>query len=397
MARAADRAIDGTIMSVADSAANLAVYGKQRGGPRAAPATRSCGCWPWSARHPDRDRRRVPARLLRRDHLHAFAAAQPARRDAPAGRPELRRRLPGRADRGNQGGLPDPRPHRERRPQAPVLRGLPDGSWLSRFGGISVRVIDAEITVTTSAGRSRDGCRLITTLTDPARYPPATWQFSTTNAGKSRPPTSSSSPRSSAAASCAPAPRRHRAGDLRPPRHLPGPAHRHRRRRGHRSGHRPRPGQFHHRPGHRPRPGDPGRRRRRRHAHRPRRAGRPPRLAGEARQRPHGPEVRGAAEAGPFQQTGRPGRTSCLVADTGRDGGAGRWLLPRRQVSFPLRRLRPGRPVRRRRGPRPLPELRRLRRRRAPVVLRAPLARPRRRRRAVPGRDLARPKTQQIA
>ena len=34
-----------------------------------------------------------------------------------------------------------------------------------------VRVIDARITVTTSAGRAAGGCRLITTLTDQARYP----------------------------------------------------------------------------------------------------------------------------------------------------------------------------------------------------------------------------------
>jgi hypothetical protein len=56
-------------------------------------------------------------------------------------------------------------------PKLPVLHRLPDGSWLSRFGGVRVRVIDAEITVATSAGRSSDGCRLITTLTDAACYP----------------------------------------------------------------------------------------------------------------------------------------------------------------------------------------------------------------------------------
>ena len=39
-------------------------------------------------------------------------------------------------------------------PKLPVLRRLPDGSWLSRFGGVPVRVIDAQVTVTTSAGRS---------------------------------------------------------------------------------------------------------------------------------------------------------------------------------------------------------------------------------------------------
>jgi hypothetical protein len=56
-------------------------------------------------------------------------------------------------------------------PKLPVLRRLPDGSWLSRFGGVPVRVIDAEITIATSTGRSRDGCRLITTLLDATRYP----------------------------------------------------------------------------------------------------------------------------------------------------------------------------------------------------------------------------------
>ena len=42
-------------------------------------------------------------------------------------------------------------------PKFPVLRRLPDGSWLSRFGGVPVRVIDASWTVTTSAGRLFDG------------------------------------------------------------------------------------------------------------------------------------------------------------------------------------------------------------------------------------------------
>jgi hypothetical protein len=56
-------------------------------------------------------------------------------------------------------------------PALPVLSRCPDGSWLSRFGGIPVRVIDAEVTVTTNAGRAAGRCRLVTTLTDPARYP----------------------------------------------------------------------------------------------------------------------------------------------------------------------------------------------------------------------------------
>jgi hypothetical protein len=45
-------AVDGTVMTVADSTANLAVYSRQRGGPRAGPATRSCGCSPWSPAAP---------------------------------------------------------------------------------------------------------------------------------------------------------------------------------------------------------------------------------------------------------------------------------------------------------------------------------------------------------
>jgi hypothetical protein len=55
-------------------------------------------------------------------------------------------------------------------PKLPILQRLPDGSWLSRFGGVPVRVIDASWTVTTSGGRFTSDCRLITTLTDPARF-----------------------------------------------------------------------------------------------------------------------------------------------------------------------------------------------------------------------------------
>jgi hypothetical protein len=46
-----------------------------------------------------------------------------------------------------------------------VLCRLPDGSWQSRFG-VPVPVIDAEITIATSAGHYR----LITTLADHAGY-----------------------------------------------------------------------------------------------------------------------------------------------------------------------------------------------------------------------------------
>jgi hypothetical protein len=40
-------------------------------------------------------------------------------------------------------------------PKLPVLRRLPDSSWLSRLGGIPVRVVDAETTVTTSGDAPR--------------------------------------------------------------------------------------------------------------------------------------------------------------------------------------------------------------------------------------------------
>ena len=52
-----------------------------------------------------------------------------------------------------------------RRP--PVLAVLPDGSWLTRVGGLKLRVIDAAITVTGADGSSVTGTyRLFTTLTD---------------------------------------------------------------------------------------------------------------------------------------------------------------------------------------------------------------------------------------
>jgi hypothetical protein len=53
----------------------------------------------------------------------------------------------------------------------PVLRRLPDGSWLSRIGAVTVRVIDCEITLSTSRGRRTTAYRLVTTLTDPHRHP----------------------------------------------------------------------------------------------------------------------------------------------------------------------------------------------------------------------------------
>ncbi|HEX6686297.1 MAG TPA: IS4 family transposase [Candidatus Limnocylindrales bacterium] len=56
-------------------------------------------------------------------------------------------------------------------PKLPVLHRLGDGSWLSRFGGVQVRVIDAQIAIATTAGRHTGHYRWITTLLDYRRYP----------------------------------------------------------------------------------------------------------------------------------------------------------------------------------------------------------------------------------
>jgi hypothetical protein len=53
----------------------------------------------------------------------------------------------------------------------PVLARYRDGSYLSILGGVRVRVIEAAITIATSAGRHTGLYRLVTTLTDHHRYP----------------------------------------------------------------------------------------------------------------------------------------------------------------------------------------------------------------------------------
>jgi hypothetical protein len=165
-------AVDGTIMTVADSEANLAVYSKQRGGANGAsgyPMLRllalvSCGTrtvidavfGPVSAG----ETTCAPGLL---GSLHAgmvlladrnFGAGFLAAQIAGTGADFLIRV---RAGYGAPG--------------LPVLSRCPDGSWLSRFGGVPVRVIDAQATVTTSTGHAIAGYRLVTTLTEPARYP----------------------------------------------------------------------------------------------------------------------------------------------------------------------------------------------------------------------------------
>lgn len=58
-------------------------------------------------------------------------------------------------------------------PKLPMLRRLPDGSYRSIFGGQPVRVIDAEISITTTTGTVTGVYRLITTLLDADAYPAA--------------------------------------------------------------------------------------------------------------------------------------------------------------------------------------------------------------------------------
>ncbi|MGW1087363.1 IS4 family transposase [Streptomyces sp. NPDC002596] len=53
----------------------------------------------------------------------------------------------------------------------PVLARFDDGSYLSRFGSTEVRIIECEITITTSQGRQTGLYRLATNLLDHHRYP----------------------------------------------------------------------------------------------------------------------------------------------------------------------------------------------------------------------------------
>jgi hypothetical protein len=165
-------AVDGTVMTVADSAANLAVYAKQRGGRNGDsgyPMLRllalvSCGTRTVidAVYRPCSDGETTCARVLL-GSLRAgmllladrnFAAGFLAAQVTAAGADFLIR-----VRTGNSA------------PKLPVLERLPDGSWRSRFGGVPVRVIDATWTVTAGTGRVTSYCRLITTLTDHNRYP----------------------------------------------------------------------------------------------------------------------------------------------------------------------------------------------------------------------------------
>ncbi len=53
----------------------------------------------------------------------------------------------------------------------PVIARHPDGSFTSCIGALPVRIIDASVLITTGHGHEVHPYRLITTLTDPVRYP----------------------------------------------------------------------------------------------------------------------------------------------------------------------------------------------------------------------------------
>ncbi|MER5264182.1 IS4 family transposase [Actinosynnema sp. NPDC002837] len=162
-------AIDGTTMSIPDSRANLAVYGRQTGshGGSGYPLLRlvavvACGTrtvidavfGPISVGETTQVPRLLrclrPGMLLLADRN--FAVADLVTGIAVTGADLLIRCKNGRP-------LPD-------------LDVLSDGSRLSRLGGIAVRVVDADVTVTLTGGTRHTGhYRLVTTLLDHHRHP----------------------------------------------------------------------------------------------------------------------------------------------------------------------------------------------------------------------------------
>jgi hypothetical protein len=165
-------AIDGTTISVADDAANLRRFSKQRGGPTGGSsypmlrlvAVVSCGT---------------------RSIIHAvFGPTSTGETRYAAGLvPSLHRGMLVLADRNFAAGyllaaIAGAHAHMLVRvktgrgaPHLPVLRRHRDGSYRSCFGGVLVRVVEAQITIATTHGRRSGVYRLVTTLTDPRRYP----------------------------------------------------------------------------------------------------------------------------------------------------------------------------------------------------------------------------------
>jgi hypothetical protein len=160
-------AIDGTTMSVPDSARNLAAYRKQPGhqGGSGYPLLRmvalvACGTrtvldatfGPFSRGELDSARR-----LLR--SLHAGMIVLLDRNFGAAW-------LTGQIHGTGADLLVRLKANRK----LPVLRRFRDGSYLSRIGPVEVRVAECEITIATSAGKRTGAYRLATTLLDDRRH-----------------------------------------------------------------------------------------------------------------------------------------------------------------------------------------------------------------------------------
>jgi len=167
-------AVDGTTMTVADTAANLGVYSRQKGGPTGGsgyPLLRlvalvSCGT------------RSVIDAAFGPASTGEIAYASCLLGGLRAGMLLLADRnfgygiLASRVAATGAGFLLRVRTGTSTA-KLPVMTRCPDGSWLSLLGGVRVRVIDAQVAITTSAGTTAAPTRLVTTLLDPAAYPAA--------------------------------------------------------------------------------------------------------------------------------------------------------------------------------------------------------------------------------
>ena len=166
-------AIDGTIMSVADSTANLRVFTKRPGGVNG------------GASYPTLRLLALVACGTRTIIDAVFGPDSSGETTyAPRLLPSLRAGMLLLADRGFEAGTLLGRvaaTHADflvrvgigttKAPKLPVLQRLRDGTHLSMFSGTKVRVIDAAITMTTTTGQTTTTYRFITTLLDPDRYP----------------------------------------------------------------------------------------------------------------------------------------------------------------------------------------------------------------------------------
>ncbi|MFI7681034.1 IS4 family transposase [Actinophytocola sp. NPDC049390] len=161
-------AIDGTVMSVADSPANVTEYRKHRcnNGGSGYPQLRLTALVACGTRTiidavfgPTSSGELTHARQLTRA-LHAgmllLADRNFAGRDLIATLAATGTQVLVRC--------------REKRVM-PMLNRYPDGSYLSLLGGTTVRIIEAEIAITTRTGRRTSIYRLATTLLDHHRYP----------------------------------------------------------------------------------------------------------------------------------------------------------------------------------------------------------------------------------